>query len=76
LCFKHRSFSQQRSALHRRRVLITTTEDRGWREAVIALDIGSSVLAIGYSTFYAKMIYKKSHLNFLFFMTGVDVIAW
>jgi hypothetical protein len=71
----HRWFSQQRFALHRRRVLITSTEDRGWREAAIALDIGSSLLDIGYSTFYAPMIYKNSHLNFLFFMTGVDCIA-
>jgi hypothetical protein len=39
------------------------------------LDIGSSLLDIGYSTFYAPMIYKNSHLNFLFFMTGVDCIA-
>jgi hypothetical protein len=48
LCDMHRCFSQQRYALHRRRVLITTTENKGWREAAIALDIGSSVLDIGY----------------------------
>jgi squalene-hopene/tetraprenyl-beta-curcumene cyclase len=33
------------------------------------------VLDIGYSTFYTTIVYKNSHLNFLFFMTGVDFIA-
>jgi hypothetical protein len=36
---------------------------------------GSSVLDIGYSTFYTTIVYKNSHLNFLFFTTGVDFIA-
>jgi hypothetical protein len=48
--------------------------DRGWREATIALDIGSSVLDIGYSTFYTTIIYENSYLNFLFFMTGIEII--
>ncbi|MDA3923753.1 MAG: hypothetical protein PF904_03530 [Kiritimatiellae bacterium] len=54
LCDMHSWFRQQRYALHRRKVLITTTEDRGWREEAIALDIGSSLLDIGYSTFLER----------------------